>query len=148
MVEVQSHIEPIPIPAALVERAAALALAHDSTGGTLTVVLSDDAHVRELNREYLGIDEPTDVLSFPSDEKDPDTDQTYLGDVIISIPQARLQAQAAGHSIEAEIQLLIVHGVLHLLGHDHGDPPSKDRMWTAQGEVLRDLGLPGLAIGE
>ncbi|MCU0488418.1 MAG: rRNA maturation RNase YbeY [Anaerolineales bacterium] len=83
----------------------------------LTVVLTDDAQVHELNRQYREVDAPTDVLSFPAGETDPDSGNLYLGDIVISIERAEAQARAEGHSLEDELRLLVVHGVLHLLGH-------------------------------
>ena len=148
MVTVESRPEPMPVAAALIEDAAKRTLVHEAVGGDVTILLSDDAQVRELNRQYLGIDAPTDVLSFPAGEADPDTGVTYLGDVIISVPQAGAQARAAGHALEAEVQLLVVHGVLHLLGHDHAQSEAKGRMWAAQTEVLNQLGLRDMVIRE
>jgi probable rRNA maturation factor len=112
----------------------------------MTIVLTDDEQLHELNREYLGVDAPTDVLSFPAAESDPETGTTYLGDILISIPRAAQQAQAAGHSVEDEVQLLVVHGTLHLLGHDHATAAEKARMWQAQAEVLSGLGLSHVKI--
>ena len=112
----------------------------------MTIVLTDDAQLHELNREFLGVDAPTDVLSFPSSETDPETGVPYLGDILVSIPRATLQAQAAGHPLEAEVQLLVVHGTLHLLGHDHAEAEEKAAMWQAQAEVLSRLGLPFIKI--
>ena len=112
----------------------------------ITIVLTDDEQLHELNREYLGVDAPTDVLSFPAAESDPETGTTYLGDILISIPRATQQAQAAGHSVEDEVQLLVVHGTLHLLGHDHATATEKARMWQAQAEVLSGLGLSHVKI--
>lgn len=112
----------------------------------LSIVVSDDARLRELNRSYLGIDKPTDVLAFPSGDMDIDSGNLYLGDVIISYARALVQAQDAGHSIECELQLLIVHGVLHLLGYDHTEEEDKEAMWSIQGEILQNLGLPAEAI--
>lgn len=134
----------------LLEHAARLALDHESAPieADLTIVLTDDAQLRELNRDYLGLDVPTDVLSFPASESDPETGATYLGDILISIPRAKIQAQAAGHRLEDEIQLLVVHGVLHLLGHDHAEAEDKARMWAAQAEVLARLGLSNVKIQE
>jgi len=123
-------------------------LAHQSADGDLSVVLTDDAQLHQLNRDYLGVDAPTDVLSFPSSETDPETGVSYLGDVLISVPRAEAQAQSASHPLEAELQLLVVHGVLHLLGHDHAKPEDKARMWSAQAQVLDKLGLAGLEIIE
>lgn len=112
-----------------------------SASSDITIVLTDDAQLHELNRDYLGVDAPTDVLSFPASELDPETGSTYLGDILISIPRAAQQAQAAGHPIEAEVQLLVVHGVLHLLGYDHAEADEKARMWAEQSKVLERLGL-------
>ena len=91
---------------------------------------------------------PTDVLSFPASETDPDTGASYIGDILISIPRAQAQADAAGHPLEAEVQLLVVHGVLHLLGYDHADAEEKALMWKAQAEILTGLGLGTIQIRE
>jgi probable rRNA maturation factor len=95
----------------------------------------------------LGHDRPTDVLSFPSGEPDPANGRLYLGDIAISFPQARLAANRGGHSVKSELQLLIVHGVLHLLGHDHAHTAEKARMWAAQAAILSELraGITGPA---
>lgn len=139
----------------LLERAAKAALEHQSASpdSDLTVVLTDDARIQELNRDYLGIDAPTDVLSFPASETDgseidPETGSPYLGDILISLPYAARSAAKAGHPLEAEVQLLVVHGVLHLLGHDHAKVREKARMWKAQAEILESLGLGEVKIRE
>lgn len=132
----------------VVEAAAAAALAHESAHGDLTIVLGDDEQLKELNRDFLDTDAPTDVLSFPASETDPETGEPYLGDIVISLQRAAQQAEAGRHPLTAEVQLLVVHGVLHLLGHDHAEPEQKQRMWTAQAEVLRSLGLDGLEVQE
>lgn len=139
-----------PFPAHLLDRAAKAALEHESESldSDLSIVLTDDARLQELNREYLGIDAPTDVLSFPASETDPETGARYIGDILISIPRAQSQADAAGHPLESEVQLLVVHGMLHLLGHDHGEPEEKARMWKAQAEILESLGLGDIQIRE
>jgi len=145
------HIEAeFPFPENLLERAAEAALDHESQApeSELSIVLTDDAHLHELNREYLGIDAPTDVLSFPASETDPETGAPYLGDILISMPRAQAQANAASHPLESEVQLLVVHGVLHLLGHDHAETQEKARMWKAQFEILERLGLGNIQIRE
>ncbi len=114
----------------------------------ISIVLTDDEKLRNLNREYLGIDSPTDVLSFPASESDPDTGANYLGDILISIPRAKAQALEAGHALRDELQLLVVHGVLHLLGHDHAVARDKESMWQAQTDILDGLGLAGINISE
>jgi probable rRNA maturation factor len=138
------------IPDTLIERAAQATLHHQtgSTKADLTIVLTDNRRLRQLNRDYLGIDAPTDVLSFPASEPNPETGTSYLGDILISIPYARQGAKQAGNSLEDEVQLLVVHGVLHLLGHDHGKPKEKAKMWQAQREILEALGLGDVQIRE
>jgi probable rRNA maturation factor len=105
----------------------------------LTIVVTGNAQLRSLNRAFREVDAPTDVLSFATDEQ-PGPDTLYLGDVVISYPKAREQALAGRHSVEAELQLLVVHGVLHLLGHDHYTEAEKNVMWKAQSAVLKRLG--------
>lgn len=114
----------------------------------VTVVITDDTQVKELNRQFRETDSTTDVLSFSSDEIDLDTGKPYLGDIIISFPQALLQASRAGHPVESELQLLTVHGMLHLLGFDHASEEEKSEMWARQAMVLDKLGLTGISILE
>lgn len=138
------------LPGDMLVRAARAVLEHESESqdSELSIVLTDDERLHELNRDYLGIDAPTDVLSFPAYETDPQTGARYIGDILISVPRAQNQADAAGHPLEAEVQLLVVHGMLHLLGHDHDEPDKKARMWKAQSEVLNSLGLGDIQIRE
>ncbi len=127
----------------ILERAAKTTLLQQSApDADLTLVLTGDTQIQALDRDFLGKDAPTDVLSFPACETDPETGRRYLGDVIISVPHAEAQSIAAGHSLEAELSLLVVHGVLHLLGHDHAGAEEKTRMWAAQSDVLTQLGIP------
>ena len=138
-----SGVLPTPLEdLAYLERAGAETLrqAGASLTADLTIVIGDDAQLHALNHQFLGIDAPTDVLSFPSGETDPDSGEAYLGDVLISHPRAAAQAIAGGHAIQDELQLLVVHGVLHLLGYDHGEPDEKARMWAIQAQVLQTLG--------
>jgi probable rRNA maturation factor len=145
------HIETeFPFPAELLERAANAVLKHQSRSldSELSIILTNDTRLHELNLNYLGADAPTDVLSFPASETDPETGAPYIGDILISVPRAREQANAAGHPLESEVQLLVVHGVLHLLGHDHAEAEDKARMWKAQSEILDSLGLGAIQIRE
>lgn len=132
----------------ILKHAAQATLNHQTVDGDLTIVLTDDAQLHELNREYLGIDAPTDVLSFPASETDPETGRRYLGDILVSISRADEQARTAGHALVVEAQLLTVHGTLHLLGHDHAEFEEKARMWAAQAEVLESLGLADIQVRE
>jgi probable rRNA maturation factor len=125
---------------------AALESAGREWTGELTVVITDDARVRELNRIYRGVDAPTDVLAFvgmgdrddfvSSPEANP-----YLGDVIISYPRALEQAAEHGHPVEEELLILVVHAALHLLGYDHERGEDEDAMWRVQEAALARLGI-------
>ena len=131
-------------PDILEQTARAVLDSHElETEQDLTIAVDDDARLQELNKAYLEIDAPTDVLSFPSggDEIDPENGHPYLGDIILSFPRALEQSQAAGHTVVDEIQLLVVHGVLHLLGYDHAEPDQKEEMWQVQAEILSALGV-------
>jgi len=107
----------------------------------LTIAVEDDSHLQSLNLEFLGIDAPTDVLSFPAGEIDPESGNLYLGDIILSLPRATQQAQNANHPVENEMQLLVIHGILHLLGYDHTTPELKTEMWSVQARLLDQLGI-------
>jgi probable rRNA maturation factor len=147
MIHIETALD-LPFEISLLERAARSALEHQTADGDLTLVLTDDEQLQHLNRDYLGVDAPTDVLSFPASETDPETGRRYLGDILLSIPRADAQARAAGHPPVDEVQLLVVHGVLHLLGHDHAEAEEKVKMWKAQGEILKSLGLGHVTIRE
>ncbi|HZY43783.1 MAG TPA: rRNA maturation RNase YbeY [Anaerolineae bacterium] len=130
---------------ALLKEAAQAALDQQRVRGKveITIAITGDAQLRALNLAFRKINKPTDVLSFglePAADAEPSEERHYLGDVIISYPMARAQAKAGGHPIEAELELLVVHGVLHLLGHDHAKPKEKAKMWKAQSRVLRKIG--------
>lgn len=106
----------------------------------VTIVLGDDDYLLELNHQFMGIDQPTDVLSFYIAETNPEDGSFYLGDVAISLNRAKSQADTGNHSIEDELCLLVVHGVLHLLGYDHASAEEKKQMWSAQARILHLLG--------
>lgn len=138
---------------------AAAALEHsDVAAAALTILITNDEEVRELNRIYRGVDAATDVLSFSSQEESEDAPQLAelpdelaelleesLGDVIIAYPYAARQAQRFGNSTAAELRLLAVHGVLHLLGHDHATAEDEAAMWAMQEEILASFGQQGLS---
>ena len=131
----------LPLPVKLLKKAALETVRHEGTlvEADLTIVVSSDETLRQLNLEFMGVDAPTDVLSFPADFLDPDTQRRYLGDVVISLPRAQAQAPENRQSVQDELLLLAVHGILHLLGHDHREPEEKERMWAAQSDVLSHL---------
>lgn len=110
----------------------------------LSLVVTDDVTLHDLNRRYRHVDAPTDVLAFAEESQEdfvpaPEGPR-YLGDVIISFPQARQQATEAEHTLQAELQLLTVHGVLHLLGYDDMALAQRKEMWAAQADILGRLG--------
>ena len=147
MITIESKYD---FPSSLIERAVHTALTHqkESLDMDLSVVLTGNRRLHKLNRDYLGVDAPTDVLSFPASESDPETGARYIGDILISVPYAAKGAKQAGHPLESELQLLVVHGVLHLLGHDHAKLKEKAKMWKAQAEILESLGLGDIQIRE
>ncbi|HEY4688658.1 MAG TPA: rRNA maturation RNase YbeY [Anaerolineae bacterium] len=119
---------------------AALDVARVRRAAALTIVIAGDATLRKLNREFLGIDAPTDVLSFPTARSGTSAEQKeYLGDVILSLARAKAQAKQGGHPLVDELRLLVIHGVLHLLGYDHDTPERQRRMWSAQARALRKV---------
>lgn len=149
-IEIQDEV-PLEGVEMLLLRVAALAtLKHQRVDlpSELTVVLSDDASLQALNARFRGIDSPTDVLSFADDTRGPFSGARgagdfprYLGDVVISLPTAERQAVETGCTLSEELQLLVVHGVLHLLGYDHADAAEKAEMWQVQTQILTLLGI-------
>lgn len=150
-VEIDLQIAPAYVDLVPVDRLRASAQAALSAGeqaGTgmveLTLVITDDPGIQALNRDFLGNDAPTDVLAFSAMEDGgpfvsaPEA-RGYLGDVIVSYPRAMAQAHEQGHSPEQELDLLIVHGILHLLGYDHADDEGKAVMWAKQDAILSGL---------
>lgn len=110
----------------------------------VSLVFTNSETVRQLNRDYRGVDQPTDVLAFsmlPQKGTDssfplPPDGFTRLGEVIISYPQAAEQAKEQGHSPERELALLVIHGILHLLGYDHEEPEEESKMREREREFL------------
>lgn len=122
-VSVVSHREPEPLKFEAFERLALFVLAMEGVPDLteLSIALVDDGEMAHLNGKYRGITEPTDVLSFGCDDPcpAPGDEPITLGDVVIAPAVAEAQAAELGHSIEQELDVLLVHGVLHLLGYDH-----------------------------
>lgn len=103
----------------------------------MQIVFVSQEEIRELNKQFRNIDKSTDVLSFPND----DEFDSSIGDIFISIEQARLQASDYGHSFEREIGFLAVHGYLHLLGFDHQTKSEEEFMVLAQEKILKKAKL-------
>jgi len=128
----------------VVNRAIEATLVYESFGkpAEVSVVITDDEHIRELNNEYRGIDKPTDVLSFPLLDLELAASGTVaLGDVVISLERAVAQAEEFGHSVEREVGFLTAHSVLHLLGYDHEtDDAADEDMRRRQREIMERVG--------
>lgn len=110
-------------------------------GGSVTIVLTGDRQVRDLNRKHRGIDSVTDVLTFPALPHGLPGEEAVLGELVVAVPWTAWQANCAGHELSQDLVLLMVHGTLHLLGHKHDTGQQRARMWSAQDAVLRSLGL-------
>jgi len=110
----------------------------------LEISLVDEAEMTRLHEEWMDEAGPTDVLSFPMDELRPnelsenDEVPVVLGDVVICPDVARKQGDAAGHGMEKELRILLVHGILHLLGFDHLEPEEEAEMFALQGKIVKD----------
>ena len=139
--------------AVLIKKAAAMALEAEGVGVPciISVMLTDDEGIRAVNREFRNVDRATDVLSFPLNElvpgefdpedceRDPETGNVLLGDMMISLEHCAAQGEEFGHGFAREIQYLTVHSVLHLLGYDHVDEgPMKRQMRAREKAIMGD----------
>ena len=115
--------------------------------GEVSVTLTNNTYIHQLNKQYRGIDRPTDVLSFALNEsEEPEIedgpDVNVLGDLIISVERAQEQAADYGHSVRREVAFLTVHGMLHLFGYDHMEEADRLEMEAEQRFVMEKLGIP------
>jgi len=134
----------VPNLEACVQRAAEAALLdNEAPPSEISVVLSDDEHLRELNKHHRGIDKPTNVLSFPSARsKAPAGTPRLLGDIVIAFETVEREAAEESKPIENHLSHLVVHGVLHLLGYDHEDDEEAEMMEARERQILAKLGIP------
>ncbi|MBB6175257.1 putative rRNA maturation factor [Anoxybacillus tengchongensis] len=121
---------------------------HVRDGAEVSVTFVDNEKIREINRDYRGKDQPTDVISFALEEMGEEEIEIVgadfppvLGDIIISVPKAREQAEQYGHSFMRELGFLAVHGFLHLLGYDHETEEEEKVMFAKQEQLLQQFGL-------
>lgn len=101
----------------------------------VSLLVTDNDNIRQLNKQYREIDKATDVLSFPSDEPE------FLGDIAISLPRAKKQAEEYNHSVEREVAFLVAHSMLHLFGYDHMEKSEEEVMRQKQREIMKEAGL-------
>ncbi len=112
----------------------------------VSLTFTDNARIRELNKQFREIDRETDVLSFPMGDEDgfdvnPETNSLLLGDIVISLEKAKAQSEEYGHSMKREVAFLIAHSLFHLLGYDHTTTDEEKEMFAKQENVLQRLGI-------
>jgi probable rRNA maturation factor len=130
---------------ALVATAKKLLAAVDERDSSLSLTVVDDAAIRELNRDHRGKDKPTDVLSFPMFEggEAPQAGvERMLGDVVISVETARRQAAEYDATLQRELYRLLIHGLLHVMGHDHEEARERAEMETQERRLADAIGMP------
>jgi probable rRNA maturation factor len=130
--------------AALARAVEATLIAEGRLDFELSVVVTSDEVLAELNQQFRGVAGPTDVLSFDAQQPAPGfvsapEAANYLGDILIALPFTQRQAAHLGRSLGDELRLLAVHGTLHLLGYDHAEPDEEADMWARQDEILAEL---------
>jgi len=130
--------ETVPDLAALCDRAFAAAATVEPANGTVSLLLADDEALHQLNRDFRGKDKPTDVLSFPAHEMD----RPLLGDIAVALGVSARDAEAQGISLADHLTHLLVHGYLHLLGHDHEVEAEAALMEGLEIKALASLGIP------
>jgi len=149
------------LDADLLFRVVERALVAEGIAGAIevTLVITDDEEIRALNDAHRGIDEPTDVLSFPLEDSPlgppsaggseppgfvtPPDVARHLGDLVVSYPRAEAQAREYGHSVRRELAYLTVHGCLHLLGYDHEDEADREEMRAKEEAALAEIPREG-----
>lgn len=119
-----------------------LASARMQRGGEIALLLTDDAEMHALNKQWRGLDKPTDVLSFPGEGPEIPGQPQYLGDIAVGYDTALRDAGTMDRAFEAHIAHLLIHGFLHLLGYDHIEPEDAKVMEPLEVELLASLGWP------
>jgi probable rRNA maturation factor len=140
-VEIANRHGGLPVDEGLLCRAARRVLAAEGVeSASISLVLTDDAEIQQINREFLGHDDPTDVISFPLTP--PDAAPPLEGELIVSLETAQRVARGQGWSLEAEVVLYVVHGMLHLCGYDDQTDVARSMMRRREREILSELHLP------
>ena len=147
---ISNYPEELAVPQEYVDNVAAAAemvgRLYGVENGEVSITLTDNDYIHKLNKQYRGIDRPTDVLSFALNEsEEPEIEGgmtvNVLGDLIISVERAEEQAADFGHSVRREMAFLTVHGMLHLLGYDHMEDEEREEMEAEQRFVMEKLGI-------
>jgi probable rRNA maturation factor len=129
-----------PQAEATVGAAIAAAGAHSTRGGEVSILLADDSAVREVNKQWRGLDKPTNVLSFPA--ADTPATQGHLGDIVIAYETLRRECEAEGRPFLHHLAHLTVHGFLHLIGYDHETDAQADEMEALESRIMVGMNLP------
>jgi len=147
MIHYRNQVRTSGVDARSLKRTAiALMEALDERGSTISLTLINDAGIRALNRQHRGKDAPTDVLSFPlfepGEAPGAASPERMLGDIVISVETARRQAAGYDAPLQRELERLLIHGMLHLLGHDHMEPQERARMEAEERRLASTIGMP------
>ena len=143
-VEIEDEAWTAAVPDAAARAEAAARAALEGAEGEVVVLLTDDASVQDLNQRFRGKDRPTNVLSFPA----PETARPHLGDLVLASGVCIKEARAQGKTAGDHLSHLVVHGVLHLLGHDHEDDVEAEAMEARERAVLATLGVADPYAGD
>ncbi|MEP1144616.1 MAG: rRNA maturation RNase YbeY [Henriciella sp.] len=130
--------EALPDLASICQRALNAGAQQKQASGEVSLLLTNNAEIQILNRDWRGKDKPTDVLSFPSDP----LDQPFLGDIAVAMGVTRTDAEARPIELDQHLSHLLIHGLLHLLGHDHKDDTEAGEMEALEVAALASLGWP------
>ena len=128
----------LPDLEAICQRALEAGAAQKSARGEVSILLTNTAEIQDLNRDWRGKDKPTDVLSFPADPMD----EPFLGDIAVAIGVTQEDAKTRGIGLDQHLSHLLIHGLLHLLGHDHKDDTEAAEMEALEIAALASLGWP------
>ena len=146
MIHYRNDVRASGVDARALKRTVKLLLAAlDEADSSISITLVNDAAIQEINREHRGKDKPTDVLSFPMFDgavEDPDIDERLLGDIVISLDTARRQAADYDAPLQRELYRLVIHGLLHVLGHDHMEPEERGRMESEERRLAAAIDMP------
>ena len=129
-----------PRAEAIAAAAIAAAAPHSTRGGEVSILLSDDSAVRDINRQFRGLDKPTNVLSFPA--ADTPATQGHLGDIVIAYETLRRECEDEGREFLHHLAHLTVHGFLHLIGYDHETDAQADEMETLESRIMNSTNMP------
>lgn len=119
--------------------ASTLSVTNQNKNVSININFVNEQEIVNINNQFRGYPEPTDVLSFEAGVTDPETGKTILGDIIICLPFVEKQSALLENDLNNEIKLMVIHGMLHLLGFDHDDEKSKSLMWDKQNKILESL---------